>query len=501
MTVPRLLDFLDREDRPLSEVADATSDVALEIAISWGASVLSVSHLSPPRNFVIGDRGGSLDAHGASGEVDFFLPEEVLGRRQLPLVQVEGGVVKLTIVDFSEGTLKEGKEEVDLRDLLASAPNCSTVTRAKEVILRSGARAQIRLRDFEFRVALVKKSAPIDRGFFANWDSAVSNYFLATVVTAGALMSSLAYFVPPLGLSDEEGLDKKRQLLISQYLDAASEREQEKEDTFEPEAGAAEEGAQAQRAEGEAGEAGKPDTIRTNKRVAVKGPRDNTQLQLSRHEALALAQEFGMIGLLASSQSSDPLAPTSVFGANLTMGSDDLSAHGNFFGDEPGESGGFGGLSMSGTGFGGGDLLGSGLGIGLGRIGTIGPGMGKEGWGRGHSLPSGSHKPRVPTIRPMATTVSGRLPPQVIQRVVRQNFGRFRMCYSQALGRNPNLEGRVPVRFVIGRDGAVSNVSAGGDLPDAQVRACVQSAFYGLSFPQPEGGIVTVTYPLMFSPG
>jgi outer membrane biosynthesis protein TonB len=92
------------------------------------------------------------------------------------------------------------------------------------------------------------------------------------------------------------------------------------------------------------------------------------------------------------------------------------------------------------------------------------------------------------------------LPPQVIQRVVRQNFGRFRMCYQQGLARNPNLEGRIPVRFVIGRDGAVSNVSAGGDMPDGNVRACVQSAFYGLSFPQPEDGIVTVTYPLMFSP-
>jgi hypothetical protein len=416
-------------------------------------------------------------------------------------VQVEGGIVTLTLVDFSKGTMKYGKEEVDLLSLLSSAPSSSTVTRAKELTMKPGARAEFQLRDFEFRVALVKKSAPIDRGLLANWDSAASNYFFATVLTAGALMGSLAYFVPPLGLSDDEGLDKKRQLLISQYLDAASEREQEKEDTPTPEQGAAEEGAEAKRAEGEAGEAGKPDTVRTNKRVSVKGPRENTQLQLSRHEAIALAQEFGMIGLLASSQSSDPLAPTSVFGANLTMGSDDLSAQGNFFGDEPGESGGFGGLSMSGSGFGGGDLFGVGVGIGIGRIGTIGPGMGKDGWGRGHSLPSGSHNPRVPTIRPMATTVSGRLPPQVIQRIVRQNFGRFRMCYTQALGRNPNLEGRIPVRFVIGRDGAVTNVSAGGDLPDAQVRACVQSAFYGLSFPQPEGGIVTVTYPLMFSPG
>jgi hypothetical protein len=30
---------------------------------------------------------------------------------------------------------------------------------------------------------------------------------------------------------------------------------------------------------------------------------------------------------------------------------------------------------------------------------------------------------------------------------------------------------------------------------------CVIRAYYGLSFPQPEGGIVTVVYPIMFSPG
>jgi hypothetical protein len=27
----------------------------------------------------------------------------------------------------------------------------------------------------------------------------------------------------------------------------------------------------------------------------------------------------------------------------------------------------------------------------------------------------------------------------------------------------------------------------------------VQRAFYGVSFPQPEGGIVTVSYPIVFS--
>jgi hypothetical protein len=101
-----------------------------------------------------------------------------------------------------------------------------------------------------------------------------------------------------------------------------------------------------------------------------------------------------------------------------------------------------------------------------------------------------------------ATQVSGRLPPEVIQRIVRQNFGRFRLCYENGLRNNPNLQGRVSVRFVIGRDGAVGSVGNGGsDMPDGGVVSCVVRAFYGLSFPQPEGGIVTVTYPIMFSPG
>jgi hypothetical protein len=90
----------------------------------------------------------------------------------------------------------------------------------------------------------------------------------------------------------------------------------------------------------------------------------------------------------------------------------------------------------------------------------------------------------------------------VIQRIVRQNYGRFRMCYERGLQHNPNLEGRVAVRFVIGSDGTVNHAANGGsDLPSGEVVSCVVRAYYGLSFPQPEGGIVTVVYPIMFSPG
>ena len=109
---------------------------------------------------------------------------------------------------------------------------------------------------------------------------------------------------------------------------------------------------------------------------------------------------------------------------------------------------------------------------------------------------------RSAVVRAGAATVSGRLPPEVIQRIVRQNMARFRLCYETGLLNNPALAGRVNVRFVIGRDGTVSNVGqTGSDLPDPGVVSCVTRGFHRLSFPQPEGGIVTVTYPIVFSPG
>lgn len=96
---------------------------------------------------------------------------------------------------------------------------------------------------------------------------------------------------------------------------------------------------------------------------------------------------------------------------------------------------------------------------------------------------------------------AGRLPPEVIQRIVRKNFGKFRLCYEKALLKDPKLEGRVVVKFVIGRDGKVNSVSPTGDIPDATVPSCVGKHFYDLVFPKPEGGIVTVSYPIVFSPG
>jgi tetratricopeptide (TPR) repeat protein len=184
------------------------------------------------------------------------------------------------------------------------------------------------------------------------------------------------------------------------------------------------------------------------------------------------------------------------FGVRRTQGPNavrravpEVAAAQNLWGDDIGDSFGSGGLGLSGIGEGGG---------GRGH-GSIGAG---QGFGSGHGRLAGSHAIRAPLLRMGPTTVSGRLPPEVIQRAVRQRYGAFRACYEQGLARNPQLAGRVSMRFVIGRDGRVSHVTNhGSDLPDQAVVACVLGQAYALSFPEPEGGIVTVVYPLLFAPG
>ena len=117
-------------------------------------------------------------------------------------------------------------------------------------------------------------------------------------------------------------------------------------------------------------------------------------------------------------------------------------------------------------------------------------------------VPTGDHHSRPPVVRVGATSVTGRLPPEVISRIVRQNFGRFRLCYENGLKSNPNLQGRVSVKFVIGKDGSVSTaINSGSDLPDPAVVACIVQIFPKLSFPQPESGIVVVNFPISLSPG
>jgi hypothetical protein len=214
-----------------------------------------------------------------------------------------------------------------------------------------------------------------------------------------------------------------------------------------------------------------------------------SEIKEIKHKPVAKKEAEAMTAQLsAAMQEADPPVTRSRAERQTTP----ADAGGNLWGDSIGDAFGAGGLGLSGIGEGGGGEP--------GRLGSAAPSRASGGaaTGSGRGRTAGAHRTRPPQIRMGATSVSGRLPPEVIQWIVRRNFNRFRNCYEGGLRTNPKLAGRVAVKFTIERSGEIADVSvASADLPDPAVVACVKRTFASLSFPQPEGGFIVVIYPLI----
>jgi hypothetical protein len=486
---------------PSEEVEVAAA--AVEIAIKWGDSLLHVAHLTPPRSFYVGEE------ERKNVGCDFFLPAEKLGgATRAPVVVVSDGVVHAVIMAGARGTVEIGGKKISITEALASgqvAP-CVELTGAHQIALPQGSRAKIVLGDFSFEVSTgnagraVAGRVKVDR-------RSLPFTALSMAVHLG-LLGTMAVLMPPMALAEEGSVTDEQRFLMTQAFQAIAEREPEasKDERLASNDVPDTQGGTGARAMGDEGKMGRDTSTRTDGRFGIHGPKDNVDVHIARTQALRDAADFGMIGLLQAGFGGDPNAPKAPWGGLDTLGNDERSALGNMWGETIDEASGVGGLGLSGLGEGGGSRY---EGIGLGNIGTIGNGSGlgdRQGFGPGHGGSSGrftrGHRVSSPKMQVGNTAVSGRLPPEIIQRVVRQNFGRFRLCYENGLRNNPSLQGRVTAAFVIGRDGAVSSVQNGGsDLPDTGVVSCVVRSFYGLSFPAPDNGIVTVSYPIVFTPG
>lgn len=470
---------------------------AIEVTVLWGTNVLAVEQLSPPRRFAVGEVGGAGGAGtSAEGDVDFALSAEALGSARSELITLRAGV-PLAIFDHAGApprVLEKGRPV----DASAITLDCGDLALgARGIELRQDRIVLIERSGVTFRLAGMDKPDRVPRVLLGGADRSSLATMGTAAILQGLLVATLAYLTPSLADASEAELDHDRLILMQQYLDASAERNREQEQQTADDTGG-QKGAPAEGAKGPEGKAGKPEVAAHNRRMGIQG--ESAQRVVGRAELRAEAENFGTIGLLNQLNASN--APSSPWGAELAMGPDSANGTGDMWGDQIGDVTGHG-LGVSGTERGGG---GPGTGIGMGMIGTCMGincyGNGGDGFGSSIGRGKPDRKPGTFSIRPNGdTVVSGRLPRDVIQRIVRQNYGRFRNCYEMGLRTNPNLEGRVTARFVIGRDGAVSNVSSSGDLPDANVKSCVASAFYGLSFPSPEGGIVTVSYPIMLTPG
>jgi hypothetical protein len=97
--------------------------------------------------------------------------------------------------------------------------------------------------------------------------------------------------------------------------------------------------------------------------------------------------------------------------------------------------------------------------------------------------------------------VTNRIPPELVMRPVRARAACMHRCYVDALARNAALAGRVQVRFVVDTDGWVRTARVERDeTGDATFASCIAKQFVGLEYPEPDGGRITVIYPVVFSP-
>lgn len=134
------------------------------------------------------------------------------------------------------------------------------------------------------------------------------------------------------------------------------------------------------------------------------------------------------------------------------------------------------------------------IGEGAGRLPSSGAGL--DPWACG----SDPRRPTGPKVRAGQFTVTGRLPPEVVKRVVRRIHPQLGRCYQPLLAKDPAASSGATTTFTIATTGNVSFATTMGEITDKPTLLCIQKAFATLSFPQPDGGVVKVVFPLTFSP-
>ncbi|MEM6787947.1 MAG: AgmX/PglI C-terminal domain-containing protein [Myxococcota bacterium] len=467
------------------------------VHVRWGDTTLAVHHLDEGQNFVVGETETD----------DLQIPSSLLGQPRLALVRdrcvvlperATGLVRRAANVETSV----EMGVEMSLDEVIASGATrpCPEAPRAAMLPLRPGMSVTIVLGDLIVEVRGEKKGRRLRAFTLAALASGAAASIAGSFLAHAGLLGAMAMMMPDLGHEPDDALTENQRYFVQQALDSEAEREHDEPDLPAVDEGAEQAGASGQRHAGDEGAAGDEAAPRRDGRIAIQDRDPDKAVGQTRAELMEDAGTFGLINVLRGSP-----GPESDLGVAFASGLDAIDANGTMWAGDPADGFGPGGLGLTGIGEGGGDR---GTAYGLGPIGTIGHGScggtvcgANSGFGRGFGRLQRGREARPPRMRSEGETLTGQLPPEVIQRIVRNNYGRFRGCYEGALRHNPNLAGRVVVSFVIGRSGTVNSVSGGGDLPDTGVISCVASHFRGLTFPPPERGIVTVSYPIVFTPG
>lgn len=136
----------------------------------------------------------------------------------------------------------------------------------------------------------------------------------------------------------------------------------------------------------------------------------------------------------------------------------------------------------------------------LGGIATKGKGGGASGVRDGTALSGGKVGTGDVAMVDEETVIEGGLDRDVIADVIKRNLGQIRYCYERQLSSNPELYGKLLVKFTIDASGGVISPAIDtSTLKSSLVEGCVLRRLAGWKFPLPKGGTqVRVSYPFLF---
>ena len=429
-----------------------TATCALDIEITWrDGSPLRHEHLCPPRTYLLKD-GPVRDDEAA-----FSVSSEWLDGNEHELVSVAG-------------------ERVTVR------------SRAQSVELARGEQTVVHVGPLCFRVSvsnperLPVANNPIDPKRHA-WTA-------ASMALHGLMLGCMALLPPKASSLSLDAIGENDR--YARYLAAPVLHEEEELPWTEDDGlkGQGDKKEDAARDKGDEGKAGKPDSPKTDGRLAIVGNASQRRPGKISAENAAVA---GIIGVLAASAAPGPVSD--VWNANAE-GYDAVAAMGALFGANIGDNAGFNGLGMRGTGRHGGGTTDGAIGIDTLQTGEL-----ARGTPGSRSLSMRGREARVPqAIIGSGAEVKGSLSKEAIRRVIHRNLPQVRFCYEQGLNARPDMAGRIAIQFMISPSGVVQHSAvAQSTLGNPRVDQCVAAAVRRWTFPAPDGGgYVSVSYPFLF---
>jgi hypothetical protein len=461
-TYEDVMAFIMRSGTISSAGGDRSRPKVLEVAEIWGDIVMDVKH------FPIGRRAVTL---GASKANDFYCPIDALPQANFRMFEWDGSQFSCMISDKWAGFVDTGEVRRTFQDLIESG----TATQAGGGFYRLAIDDDTRIVADIGHFIFFAQMAHQGRKAVSKLGDSLDYPFLGIgsfVGFLGLLFGIILATMPPPPENELLEIPDRFVELILENPDI-----EKPEPDKNPDAG---EGAKAKKEEGKVGkkdakmEKAKGDKVEMDKRQVDK----------------EIAENAGVLGALREGSELDDVL------GNSNLSSDLLGGVGGLIGAK-GVQFGSGGLGARGSGLGGGGTAG-----GLGGLGTKGRGSGASGYGTGGGHFGAKGEGKIGTIGGEAI-ILGALDKSLVDAVVRRNLNQIRYCYQRELTKNPELTGKVVVKFVIAKDGTVSSATTkSSTLANPAVEQCINGRFMRFQFPEPKGGgIVIVSYPFMFSPG